>query len=76
MTDISNLLNWYQQFADDANTRNQDDRIEKMVKRHIRELAKEGDVGNNPLHPVSLTNECPPGWVDCDGSCLPPDVAC
>ncbi len=77
MTDISNLLTRYQQLAYEANGQDPNDRIEKMLKKHIRELAREGGVGNSPLHLQSSPNECDGGWVPCpDGSCVPPEVGC
>ncbi len=78
MTDISKLLEWYQVFANEANSQNKDDRIKKMLKRHIRELACEGGPGGTGLRKADSNGICEEsGWIlCCDGNCVPPEVGC
>jgi len=78
MTDISNLLTRYQQLANKANGQDPNDRIKKMLKRHLRELAYEGGLDNTPLYSADAYGNCEEqGWIPCtDGSCVPPEVSC
>lgn len=90
MTDIPTLLSLYNQLANEAKgqyeARANDNAnaeptnsngLEALLKRHIRDLAREGGPGSKPLHTASDVSECPRLWILCnDGSCVPPEVGC
>lgn len=81
-TRLTYLLGWYAKLAVDANTAENnagtnndqldDTRIAQMIERHVLELAKQGGSNNGSLY----AGDCGEGMKDCNGSCIPNDVAC